>query len=147
LDAVLAGQLQGHERRGQVAGVPAAGDVGGGDHRHQLGVVGAALAQVAVEIDVHRSLLWPAGLPCPLYDRRPPAILVALARTPPSTTPTPPRPPPPSPGGHRCPATPCSRPPFRFACGHRPCRPRASASGRWSTTPWCIWVIRPSTRS
>src|SRR5262249_44364091 len=35
-------------------GVAAAGDVGRGDQRHQLGVVRAALAEVAVEIDVHR---------------------------------------------------------------------------------------------
>src|SRR5205823_1905970 len=54
-DAVAGGKGEGREGRARVAGVPAAGDVGGRDQPHQFVVVGAALAEVAVQVNLHRA--------------------------------------------------------------------------------------------
>src|SRR5690606_9600609 len=50
-NAMLPAQAQRGAHRGLVPGVPTAGDVGGADQGNDPGVVAAALAQVAVEVD------------------------------------------------------------------------------------------------
>ena len=50
-DAMRGTQSQRRADRVRVAGMRAAGDVGGRDQRHELGVVAAAFAEVAVEVD------------------------------------------------------------------------------------------------
>ena len=58
LYAVPRRQAQRGVSGGRVAGVEAARDVDRRDQRHQLGIVRAALAEIAIEIDFHaRSLL------------------------------------------------------------------------------------------
>src|SRR5262249_20637059 len=54
LDPVAGRTLQGGKRGRRVTGVKPAGNVGRRDEGHQLGVVGTAFPQVAVQIDFHR---------------------------------------------------------------------------------------------
>src|SRR5438552_1465908 len=49
------GGFQGRKSRGGVAGVEATSDIRRSDERHQIGIVGTAFAQVAVEIDFHKA--------------------------------------------------------------------------------------------
>src|ERR1700736_3807261 len=49
------GGFQGRKSRGGVASVETAGDIRRGDQRHQVVIAGAALAQVAVQIDFHKA--------------------------------------------------------------------------------------------
>ena len=52
-DAVLAGERERVAHGGFVAGMGAAGDVCGGDERHQFGVVWRAFAEIAIQVEVH----------------------------------------------------------------------------------------------
>jgi hypothetical protein len=72
------GGFQGRKSRNGVASVETAGDIRRGDERHQVVIVGAALAKVAVQIDFHKAdesesmtrRQWPRSQTSPGLNRR-----------------------------------------------------------------------------